>query len=193
MGDDDTATILTKSLSILDPILQLFTKATGKTMIPLAMICSAIPESNWDALDHIPEFVQRGILSLDYPQRDDQQDFLSQENWNKIIHSFKIKETNNKNGKCTIGFPPPFLHQKGKSSYRVKTNLHASTKTAAKKRMAALKRSLKSISYMISRQANHHMIDSKTKEVTDNNYNDKRNSIDSIKSEGKDVMKNQQV
>ena len=46
---------------------------------------------------------------------------------------------------------------------------------------------------MISRQADHHMIDSETKEVTDNNHNDKRNTIDSIKSEGKDVIENQQV
>ena len=191
MTGDDTATILTKSLSILDPLLQLFTKATGKTMIPLAMLCSAIPESNWDALDHIPELVQRGILSIDYSQRGDQQNSLSQENWTRIIHSFKIKETNNKNSTFTIGFPPPFLHQKGKLSSRVKTNLHASTKTAAKKRLTALKRSLKSISHMISRESDHQIVDAETSDVTEKKQNDTRLSINLFKSEGKDVMENQ--
>ena len=118
---------LIQSLLRLDPILQFLTKATGKPLVPLDMLLGAIPGSpsmSQQILESIPEIAQRGILQLDGEMS------------KATVTGAYVK----------IGFPsPPSMQLSPELQQNSKAvgTLHASTKSAAKRRLAALKRSLK--------------------------------------------------
>jgi DEAD/DEAH box helicase domain-containing protein len=121
---------LIQSLLRLDPILQFLTKATGKPLVPLKMLQEAIPSDPsqyQQMLEDILEIADRGILQV-------------HGDTTKIgMPGADINEIN-------VGFPPPpSMEQAPEIQQLSKTvgTLHASTKTAAKRRLAALKRSLK--------------------------------------------------
>lgn len=145
---------LVLSLSLLDPLLQFLTKRSGKTSVPLSMLQAVLPggqslSRNQSLLQHIPELVDLGILRL-YPSSDGK--------------SNKLAESKESNGKTPpsiswdtaleIGFPSPPMQdddtwkesgsKKQKKVIQQAGSLCGSTKTAAKRRLAALKRSLKS-------------------------------------------------
>lgn len=118
---------LIQSLLRLDPILQFLTKATGNPLVPLQMLQGALPGSSsqiQQIIDHIPELAEHGVLQL-----------------NGDVNTKAVAGNH-----VTIGFPlPPSMEQSPEVQQAFKTvgTLHGSTKTAAKRRLAALKRSLK--------------------------------------------------
>ena len=124
--------VLIQSLLRLDPILQFLTKATGNPLVPLLMLQGALPGSpsqNQQIIEHIPELAEHGVLQL-----------LGN------VDAKTVAGTH-----VTIGFPlPPSMEQSPEVQQAFKTvgTLHGSTKTAAKRRLAALKRSLKQRSKM---------------------------------------------
>ena len=121
---------LMQSLMRLDPILQFLTKATGKPLVPLTMLQGAIPSDpsqHQQMLKDILELADRGVLQ---------------------VHgdTTKIGMPGADINEISVGFPPPpSMEQAPEIQQLTKTigTLHASTKTAAKRRLAALKRSLK--------------------------------------------------
>ena len=104
------------SLRRLDPILQFLSRATGKATIPLATLQAALPgndQQKQQIMQHVPELARRGVL---HTVNDD------------------------------IGFPPPpSMADTAEHAQAKKTTgtLHGCTKAAAKRRLAALNRSLK--------------------------------------------------
>ena len=125
MGVNDFS-LLVPSLKILDPILQFLTKATGNPLISLQQLQGTVAggsQTNSPAvLEQIPELARRGILQLVVvgatKEDDDEKDIFS-------LDPATVK----------IGFPLANSSSKG--------SLSGSTKAAAKKRMAALVRSLR--------------------------------------------------
>ena len=150
-GVDEQPLLL--SLSLLDPLLQFLTKRSGKTSVPLSMLQAVLPGGptqprNQALLQHIPELVDLGILCL-YPP--------SSSNGNKL-DAGNGNNTGETPGRLSwdtaleIGFPSPAIQDNnwkdGTSKQQKKIiqqagSLCGSTKTAAKRRLAALKRSLK--------------------------------------------------
>lgn len=108
---------LVLSLRRLDPILQFLSRATGKATIPLATLQAALPgndQQKQQIMQHIPELVRRAVLHT-------------------VNHD--------------IGFPPPpSLADTAEHAQAKKTTgtLHGCTKASAKRRLAALNRSLMS-------------------------------------------------
>lgn len=109
-------TELCLSLRRIDPILQFLSRATGKATVPLSTLRATLPGNDaqkQQLLQHIPEIVERGVLHI-------------------------VNEE--------IGFPPPPSLTDTVEKAQVKRSigtLHGCTKAAAKRRLAALNRSLK--------------------------------------------------
>ena len=107
---------LVLSLRRLDPVLMFLCRATGKATIPVSTLKAALPGDDaqkQQVLQHVPELVKRGVLHT----------------------------VNN-----DIGFPPPPSLSDTVEKAQVKKTigtLHGCTKAAAKRRLAALNRSLK--------------------------------------------------
>ena len=120
----------------IDPLLQFLTKATGRTKIPLQSLKKIIPAEKQSVLVHISQLYQRNILHIEAPDEleDELEDILKGSDAEKIQ-------------KVLIGFPLPSDHFRdiGKADKKKKaaTGLHGSTKAAAKRRLAALKKSFK--------------------------------------------------
>lgn len=120
----------------IDPLLQFLTKATGRTKIPLQSLKKIIPAEKQSVLFHISQLYQRNVLHVEAPDglEDELEDILKGNDAEKIQ-------------KVLIGFPLPSDHfgEIGKADKKKKaaTGLHGSTKAAAKRRLAALKKSFK--------------------------------------------------
>ena len=156
---------LVKSLCLLDPLLQFLTKRSGKTSVPLSMLLAVLPGGqelprNQSLLQHIPELVELGILRL-YPPSNNQKktgssttsadaDADADDDNNSETITLLSWETASE-----IGFPSPpsqdddwkggAKHHRQQKTVTIQQagSLCGSTKTAAKRRLAALKRSLK--------------------------------------------------
>ena len=128
--DDDP---LVKSLRLVDPLLQFLTKKTQKTLVPFSLLKMVLPggvqlERHQCLLNHIPELARSGILQLNNAGPNGP---LS---WNDT--------------KSEIGFPSPpdqedIDYSKSRQNLVQTGSLSGSTKTAAKRRLAALKKALK--------------------------------------------------
>jgi len=156
-----------KSLSLLDPLLQFLTKRSGKTLVPLSMLQAVLPEGadlprKKLLLQHIPELVNLGILRLSYPatatatattaadspKNASQNQSTTSLSWDTAVE---------------IGFPAPPMEQQQQQQKQENNedwiggvvqrkqskiivpveSLCGSTKTGAKRRLAALKRAIK--------------------------------------------------
>mmetsp|Transcript_21537 Transcript_21537/g.32698 ORF Transcript_21537/g.32698 Transcript_21537/m.32698 type:complete len:568 (+) Transcript_21537:103-1806(+) len=107
----------------LDPILQFLTKATGTPFVPLKTVKSSFPILDDETLVSVKELTERGILQINGAA-------LSDLTWS--------------DENILIGFPsPPSLDNAQSNTMNQNGTLHGSTKSAAKRRLAALKRSLK--------------------------------------------------
>lgn len=132
---------LIRSLRRIDPILAFLVKATGKPTVPLRTLETALPQSLGSIqrdtlLEHVQELARRGILYVQTSSDDADQ----------------------------IGFPPPTsLNDENNTSTvqaesklsKKKRNagpLHGTTKTAAKRRLSALKQSLKVNQVIVGKQ-----------------------------------------
>ena len=147
-----------RSLSILDPILQFLTKATGQTIVPFGNLETTLPAlSKIIPCEDFLRLVRFGILRVETlasgeeasasfrdddevegqepdPSRDN---FLPNRPWEVVLTNYWDK-------KQSASSPPlsPTLHI-GFPSGDTNKKLCGSTKTAAKRRLAALKRCLK--------------------------------------------------
>lgn len=149
-GIDEQPLLL--SLTLLDPLLQFLTKRSGKTSVPLSMLQAVLPGEptlprNQSLLQHIPKLVDLGILRLYPPSSSNgkKQDAVNGNNG-------ETPERLSWDTALEIGFPSPPMQENnwkdGTSKNQKKIiqqagSLCGSTKTAAKRRLAALKRSLK--------------------------------------------------
>mmetsp|Transcript_8577 Transcript_8577/g.13224 ORF Transcript_8577/g.13224 Transcript_8577/m.13224 type:complete len:717 (+) Transcript_8577:125-2275(+) len=107
----------------LDPILQFLTKATGKPLVPLPTVKSSFPVVDDETLTSVKELAERGILQISGAAPSDL-------TWS--------------DNHVLLGFPsPPSLDNAQSNTVNKNGTLHGSTKSAAKRRIAALKRSLK--------------------------------------------------
>jgi DEAD/DEAH box helicase domain-containing protein len=122
---------LVLSLRRLDPLLQFLVRATGKPLIPVSTLQAALPgaaSQHQVLLTHVPELVQRGVLHL-----------VNEDGTRPT--QLSLDHPN-----IQIGFPPPPSFSDTVEKNEVKRtigSLHGCTKVAAKRRLAALKRSLK--------------------------------------------------
>ena len=121
-GDDP----LCRTLILLDPILQFLTKATGQNMVPLKSLLSTVPNAKIPYADFLA-LLRHGVLQLHPSLTDGERD-------GNNIQELKKQWDLGKNcdAKFTIGFPSPDERR-----------LSGSTKTATKRRLAALKRQIK--------------------------------------------------
>ena len=149
-GADEHPLVL--SLSLVDPLLQFLTKRSGKTSVPLSMLRAVLPGGhdlprNQILLQHIPELADLGILRL-YPPAAAKGSSSSKGETSESISWDTALE---------IGFPSPPMRddddkckenssKKQKGVIQQAGSLCGSTKTAANRRLAALKRSLKALS-----------------------------------------------
>jgi len=131
---------LVKSLQLIDPLLQFLSKATGRTVVPLQSLRAVIPADKCTILEDIPYLEERGVLHMEVPN-----DLKSE------IGAVLSGNDVEKDKKVLVGFPPALSdHFSGVDSDQSKVRkertaggLHGSTKAAAKRRMAALKKSFK--------------------------------------------------
>ena len=141
-----------RSLSIIDPILQFLTKATGQTLVPFGNLESTLPAlPRVVPCEDFCRLVRFGILRVEslargeegIPQRNKTQpneetpEHSTQMNelWEDVLtkHWGKNKKSSSSSPTFHVGFPSGDTNKK----------LCGSTKTAAKRRLAALKRSIK--------------------------------------------------
>ena len=112
------------SMLRIDPIIQFLTRATGKPLIPLKTIKATLPSADDAMLKDILELAERGVLQINGAVGSDSLTWASEN--------------------VCIGFPqPPSLDDSQNESFNTNGTLHGNTKAAAKRRLAALKRSLK--------------------------------------------------
>lgn len=122
-----------RALSLLDPILQFLTRSTGQTAVPLELVKATLPALKNIPISHLHRLIKYEIIQI-YPST------LS----NVQLKKFEAQwlgenETDQQDSsvrKFHIGFPNPEQSQSNK-------RLSGSTKSAAKRRLAELKRQLK--------------------------------------------------
>ncbi len=137
-----------RSLSILDPVLQFLTKATGQTLVPFANLATTLPTfSKVIPCEDFCRLVRYGILraekltegeetSSERENDDDVQqadETANNQSWEAVLIKHWEKSKNSCPITFYIGFPSGDTNKK----------LCGSTKVAAKRRLAALKRCLK--------------------------------------------------
>eukprot|EP00557_Chaetoceros_sp_GSL56_P009931 CAMPEP_0176482538 /NCGR_PEP_ID=MMETSP0200_2-20121128/3429_1 /TAXON_ID=947934 /ORGANISM="Chaetoceros sp., Strain GSL56" /LENGTH=1289 /DNA_ID=CAMNT_0017878861 /DNA_START=172 /DNA_END=4038 /DNA_ORIENTATION=+ len=139
---------LLKSLQLLDPLLQFLTKASGRTTVSLQSLRSILPkntnnnnsgnsnDTKQPVLADILVLAQRGILHMDVPN-----DFLQSNDDDDIVRLLIVNDEE-KDKQIMIGFPQLIQSNDG-SIIKDNKGLHGSTKAAAKRRLAALKRSFR--------------------------------------------------
>lgn len=134
-GTSDEQQTLISSLQLIDPMLQFLTKATNSSTVSLASLKGIIPKEKHFLLQHVKELDRLGVLMLEYPKEYD---------GDKLLHILNQSEdsTENELKRVMIGFPIP-IHINGTNQNKVTGQLHGSTKTAGKRRLAYLKRILK--------------------------------------------------
>jgi DEAD/DEAH box helicase domain-containing protein len=119
-----------RTLTWIDPILQFLSKSTGEATVPAPLVARAMPWKDVETC-HIQRLIEWGILVCVRKERND-----TMEDW------YKSSTTKRQSGSiapqpsarfdwddasCFIGFPSPGIER-----------LHGCSKTAAKRRMAAL-------------------------------------------------------
>jgi superfamily II DNA helicase RecQ len=119
--------LVIRSLQMLDPTLQFLTKATGQTAVPIAILHATIPSTKQIPFSHVQNLLEHGILQAFPLNRSKEQEQEFEKRWN-------LKQNEKSSTAFLIGFPSPDDSKK---------KLSGSTKTAAKRRLAALKRNLK--------------------------------------------------
>ncbi|CAB9498630.1 dependent helicase HRQ1 [Seminavis robusta] len=126
---------LVKSLCLVDPLLQFLTKRSGKTSVPLTLLKNVLPggvDRHPTLLQHIFQLHQWGILRLFFKPDTDNNDVSS---WDSAT--------------AEIGFPTPQPledykgNEKNRQTLKQAGSLSGSTKTAAKRRLTALKKMIK--------------------------------------------------
>eukprot|EP00980_Cylindrotheca_fusiformis_P028744 scaffold22641_cov206-Cylindrotheca_fusiformis.AAC.14 len=122
--------LVIRSLQLLDPTLQFLTKATGQTTVAISTLHSTIPSTRGIPFSHLQKLVEYGILQVVPPKRNKEKEQVFENQWNQKQEEENVTD-------FRIGFPSPDDNQK---------RLSGSTKTAAKRRMAELRRKLKSAS-----------------------------------------------
>jgi DEAD/DEAH box helicase domain-containing protein len=127
------------ALRLLDPLLQFLTKASGHTTVPIVILKATLPggvERHPNLLSKLQELSRHDILQLT----------LSNDNGNDNANANDSDPFNSNlhwdDKEARIGFPNPLTDSNEPSDGNGK-GLHGSTKTAAKRRLAALKRILK--------------------------------------------------
>ena len=159
IADSDYSSSLIRSLSLLDPLLQFLTRATGQTVVPLSNLLNTIPKKV--PYDDLLTLLEYGIIQIQATpitsSSNTTREQVEKDNTNvetNTVSCWKEDLKNDWNRKCPvsggdtspsdssrrhtfkIGFPS------GDSS-EVNRKLCGSTKTAAKRRMTALKQKIK--------------------------------------------------
>ena len=129
------------ALRLLDPLLQFLTKATGLTTVPLVTLKATLPggvEQHSNLLSKLQQLSRHDILQLTLTNdNDDDDDNANTSNTSDSKLHWDDKE-------ARIGFPNLLTNSDEPSDANANAKgLHGSTKTAAKRRLAALKRILK--------------------------------------------------
>jgi DEAD/DEAH box helicase domain-containing protein len=145
--------VLTRTLSLVDPLLQFLTKATGQTAVPLLTLARTLPGGAGTTspgtgegaaaegrncyphlLEYLGQLAQRGILQLTPASSYNQ----------NTINITTCLQIGTWQAPLMIGFPSPPGSSENEDGVPKNTiNLHGSTKTAAKRRSAALRKSFK--------------------------------------------------
>lgn len=133
-SSDDKDPPLVRTLSVLDPILRFLMKATGLTTVPLSLVYRTLP-SHTVPIDHLQRLVLYGIVMLEENgivggKGSNDLNPSERDDVSKRIHDPKELTWDN-SAHWNIGFPSS------------DANLRPSTQTAAKRRVAALKRRLR--------------------------------------------------
>lgn len=117
---------LVKALCRVDPLLIFLTRATGQLSVPLPTLRQTLPSGldSRQLLQDMRELIDAGVLRV----HTSHQDVDAAMHWDNV--------------ECRLGFPPPPTEASPSGPSRT-ASLHGSTKTAAKRRLAALKRLLK--------------------------------------------------
>lgn len=121
---------IVRSLKLLDPILQFLTKATGHSAIGIDKLHATLPATKQIPFAHVQTLLNNNILqafplNLSTDQEKELEEVWSKGKAAKVVTDFQL------------GFPSPDQSDK---------KLSGSTKTAAKRRLAELKRKLKAAS-----------------------------------------------
>jgi ATP-dependent helicase YprA (DUF1998 family) len=152
---------LIRSLSLLDPVLQFLTRASGHALVPLSNLHATIPTlSEKIPWDHVNSLIQYGILQVDvmknHPDGDEPVSNTILRRPTNVINegdlqaawttkSDRVDPSSAKNSSLTT-LPPSKVSSilcLGFPSNEVDKSLCGSTKTAATRRLAALKRHIK--------------------------------------------------
>ena len=131
-----------RSLSILDPILQFLTKATGQTLVPFANLATTLPTfSKVIPYEDFCRLVRHGILRVEKltegeetsSERENDEEVAKNQSLEDALTKYWDKSKHSSPVTFYIGFPSGDTNKK----------LCGSTKVAAKRRLAALKRCLR--------------------------------------------------
>jgi DEAD/DEAH box helicase domain-containing protein len=160
--DDSIRTTILSAMSRIDPFLRFLTKATGKTSVPLKMLCQVLPKSNLDGTssDH-SEHIEKSddvnnnnnnnnnncndshlhamLLELSY------RGVLTYDTEKKAVGFPLPPSPSNSNDTCAIQPTCPSAHSdvlKNAPSKLIGKGLHGSSEASAKRRMKVLKWSL---------------------------------------------------
>jgi DEAD/DEAH box helicase domain-containing protein len=138
-----TEASMIRSLSLLDPIIQFLTRATGQTVVPLERLHQTIPtrlsqKIPWEDFEALVEY---GIFQVKEKGERHRSSSEGISQWKKELKTHWNQEEESKSDSAKIefliGFPSP------EDTSEDRGRLHGSTKTAAKRRMAFLKKCLK--------------------------------------------------
>lgn len=127
MTSTDENDLVIRSLQLLDPTLQFLTKATGQTLVSITSLHATIPSTKAIPFPHVRQLVKHGILQALPLKRSKEQELDFEKQWTQ-------EQKEEQSTLFRIGFPSPDGSTK---------RLSGSTKTAAKRRIAELRRKLK--------------------------------------------------
>jgi DEAD/DEAH box helicase domain-containing protein len=145
-SDSATNEELLLALRLLDPLLQFLTKATGHTTVPLVTLKATLPggvHQHPNLLSKIEQLSRHDLLNLTKKTNADANNLNA--NSSDLDPSSSNLDLHWDDKEVRIGFPNPCttnnsIPSDGNGNGK---GLHGSTKTAAKRRLAALKRILK--------------------------------------------------
>ncbi|KAL3922495.1 MAG: hypothetical protein SGILL_002172, partial [Bacillariaceae sp.] len=142
---DDSSLI--RSLSLLDPVLQFLTKATGQTLVSLTNLQKTIPSLSqkvpWQHLESLLDFGILQVQAISLAVGDEASEAPAGEIdtcWKEELKQQWTQPQVNKTD-CRISFQIGF--PSGLDGNETSKKLSGSTKTAAKRRLAALQKHLK--------------------------------------------------
>ena len=134
------------SLLRLDPILQFLTRATGKPMVNLKTIKATLPGlADDELLKHIHELANHhGVLQIVGTEGTESHDHYHGQKREGVDDDDNYEVLSWDSEHVYVAFPsPPSVDNSQDQSFSINGTLHGSTKAAANRRLAALKRSLK--------------------------------------------------